>query len=359
MFDSQFTSLGEKSGRKAMKNYLLGGLFCLSAACSQAGVGLTELPGSQGDGLVTIFYPTSDADKPVQRGPFTLNLAAEGQPMRGNSRLVVLSHGSGGAPWTYADLARSLVGAGFVVAMPEHRGDNYKDRSHPGPVSWKLRPAEVSRAIDALAQDARFAPLLMLDKVGMYGMSAGGHTALSLAGGRWSPQRFNQHCEAHIAEDFPACVGLFTQLKGNWLDGIKKAVTLSVIRQRFNDAIWYTHYDPRIHAVVAGVPFAADFDTASLAAPRMPLGLVSAGQDKWLAPRFHSGAVLQACTPCERIADLPTAGHGALLSPPPPAAVLGQIAADLLADPPGFERSQMPAVDGQITAFFRRHLLLE
>jgi len=56
-----------------------------------------------------------------------------------------------------------------------------------GPDSWKRRPAEVSRAIDAVGQDARFAPLLALDKVGMYGMSAGGHTALSLAGGRWSP----------------------------------------------------------------------------------------------------------------------------------------------------------------------------
>ena len=345
--------------RNAMKKYLLGGLFCLSTACSQAGVGLTELPGLEGDGPITLFYPASSDDRPVQRGPFMLNLAAQGQPTRGNTRLVVISHGSGGSPWDQADLARSLVGAGFVVAIPEHRGDNYKEPSHPGPASWKLRPTEVSRAIDALAQDARFAPLLALDKVGMYGMSAGGHTALTLAGGRWSPDRLRQHCEAHIAEDFAACVGLFTQLKGNWLDGIKKAVALGVIRQRLADAKQYTYHDQRIQAVAAGVPFAADFDTASLAAPRVPLGLVSAGQDKWLAPRFHSGAVLQACTPCERIADLPTAGHGALLSPPPPAAVLGKIAADLLADPPGFERSQMPAVQRQITAFFRQHLLLE
>jgi len=53
----------------------------------------------------------------------------------------------------------------------------------------------------------------------MYGMSAGGHTALTLAGGRWSPARFTKHCEAHIAEDFAACVGLATQLRGNFLEG--------------------------------------------------------------------------------------------------------------------------------------------
>ena len=344
-----------------MRNHFISCLLSFTAVCAQAGVGLTELPGLQDDGPVTVFYPSSAEDEPVKRGPFTLELAAQGRLARdkGNGRLVIVSHGSGGAPWTHADLARSLVNAGFVVAMPEHRGDNAKDRALPGPASWKLRPAEVSRAIDAVAQDARFAPLLALDKIGLYGMSAGGHTALTLAGGRWSPARFRQHCEAHIAEDFPACVGLATQLKGNFLDGLKKAVALGVIRQRFDDPTWQTHHDQRIQAVVAGVPFAADFEAASLAAPRVPLGLVTAGQDKWLAPRFHSGAILQVCTPCEHIADLPDAGHGALLSPAPPLARLSPIAADLLTDPPGFDRNQLPKVDRQITAFFRQHLLLE
>ena len=54
----------------------------------------------------------------MQRGSFTLDVAAEGMPLRGNGRLVVISHGSGGAPWVHANLARSLVDAGFVVVMP-------------------------------------------------------------------------------------------------------------------------------------------------------------------------------------------------------------------------------------------------
>jgi len=244
------------------------------------------------------------------------------------------------------------------VAMPRHHADNGMDPSNPGPDSWKLRPGEVSRAIDAVAQDARFAPLLALDKVGLYGMSAGGHTALSLAGGRWSPARFRDHCAAHIAEDFPACVGLITRLKGNWLDGLKKAAAMAVIRLRFSDDAWQTHADPRIAAVVAGVPFAADFDAASLATPRVPLALITAGQDKWLAPRFHSDAILAGCAPCERLSEVPTAGHGALLSPPPPAALLGAMERELLGDPPGFDRAGlMPAVDARISAFMQRHLL--
>ena len=336
--------------------------FCLlmaaAAGSAQAGVGLTQLPGQKGDNPVTVFYPTAADDKPVQRGRFTINVAEQGEPKRGNGHLVVISHGSGGNAWVHSDLARVLVQAGYVVAMPQHRADNAADPAKPGPESWKIRPDEVSRAIDAVAQDARFSSLVSFDKVGMYGMSAGGHTALSMAGGRWSPSKFRDHCVAHIAEDFPACVGLATKLRGNFLDDVKESVAVSIIRKRFEDETWYTHDDPRIKAVVAGVPAAADFDPGSLATPRVPLGFVTARGDKWLAPRFHSDAIIQACAPrCEVIADLPTAGHGALLSPPPPSQVLSEIEQDLIGDPPGFDRSAMPEVDRKIAAFFNRHLL--
>jgi predicted dienelactone hydrolase len=340
-----------------MYKYLLVCALALAAACAQAGVGLTQLPAAQGDGPVTVYYPTRVDDQAVQKGPFTLKLAPGGEPRRGNGRLVVISHGSGGNPWVHSDLARTLVQAGFVVAMPLHHADNAQDPSRPGPDSWKLRPAEVSRAIDAVAADPRFAPLLSLDKVGMYGMSAGGHTALTLAGGRWSAAELRRHCEAHIADDFQTCVGLTTRLRGDILDGLKKTVALGVIRQRFDDETWHTHTDPRIRAVVAGVPFAADFDAASLAAPKVPLGLVVARQDKWLTPRFHSDRIVAACKGCEILADLPTAGHGALLSPPPPLDRLGELAAELLGDPPGFDRAVVPEVDGRIAGFFTRHLL--
>ena len=116
-----------------MKKYLVVCLLALACACAQAGVGLAELPGLKGDGPVTVYYPSAGADRPLQRGPFALNLDWQGQPVRGNGRLVVISHGSGGAPWVHADLARALVDAGFVVALPEHRGDNYKDPSAPRP----------------------------------------------------------------------------------------------------------------------------------------------------------------------------------------------------------------------------------
>ncbi len=334
---------------------LLAALLALACQAARASLGAAEVGGLDGDGPVTVLYASDAAAKPVKRGPFELTLAWEGSPVKANGRLVVISHGSGGAPWVHADLARVLVEAGFTVAFPEHRGDNARDPGKPGPESWKRRPAEASRAIDAVARDARFSGLLSVDRVGVYGMSAGGHTALSFAGGRWSPALFARHCEAHIAEDFPACVGLAARLHGNVFDAWRKTIAVWTIHWMFSDAAWQLHRDDRVRAVVAGVPFAADFDMASFAAPRVPLGLVLAGKDKWLAPRFHGEGVLKACPPCTMVARLPDGGHGALLSPFPPK--LPEAAAALLADPPGFDRRQLADVDRRIADFFRRHLL--
>lgn len=326
----------------------------LAAFAALGSVGIAQLAGQQGDGPVTVFYPTAAAERTVKRGPFTFQLAEEAAPEKGNGRLVVISHGSGGSALVHEQLSRALVAAGFVVALPEHRGDNYRDMSLVGPASWKLRPMEVSRAIDAVAADERFAPLLELDKVGMFGMSAGGHTALTLAGGRWSPSRFAQHCQEDIDEDFYACVGLATRKSDGLLGWFKEKIALMVIQTRLSDPSWYQYRDPRIAAVVADVPYAADFDLASLAKPPVPLALVLSEKDQWLVPRFHGKAVLAACGSCELIADLPNAGHGALLAPPPPN--LTGLAGELLNDPPGFDRSVLPAVEGKIVAFFRKIL---
>ena len=330
-------------------------IFTFTAGVAQADVGLTTLPRNGDDPPATVFYPTSTPESTVRRGPFELRVAVDAPPSRGNGRLIVFSHGSGGHAWVHSDLARALVQDGFVVIAPLHKGDNTFDPGNPGPDSWKLRPAELSRAIDAIGRDARFAPLLALDRVGVYGMSAGGHTALSMAGGAWSPGNFKRHCEAHIEEDFPSCVGLIIRQGGGWFAAVKRWVALAVIGSRFDDDVLQTHGDPRVAAVVAGVPSSADFELSSLTKPRVPLALVTSGRDAWLAPKFHGERVLAACTPCVRLVDMPDAGHGALLSPFPPG--LSGIEAELLTDPPGFDRSRLPEVDAKIVAFFRQHLV--
>ncbi len=334
-------------------------LLVMGAVQAQAqpakSVGLAQIEPSGPDGPpITLFYPSSSTAKPVQRGPYTLDVAEQGAPVRGNGRLVVVSHGTGGNAVVHSDLARRLVQAGFVVAVPLHHADNYLDHSDNNGALTR-RPVELSRTIDAVGRDPRFAPLLSLDKVGVYGMSAGGHTALVMAGARWSMTGFRDHCDANLADDFQYCVGVITRLTGSWFDGVRLWFARSAIRWMFSDPTVHAHADPRVAAVVAAVPAAAHVDIASLAVPRVPLGLVTAHQDRWLVPRFHSERVLQACQACERVADLADGGHGALLSPLPPG--LGGILGDMLNDPPGFDRGQLPAVDGSTAAFFTRHLV--
>eukprot|EP01034_Spumella_vulgaris_P023657 gene23657-29898_t len=153
-----------------------------------------------------------------------------------------------------ADLERSgmfkIIDAGTV--------SNVNDVDYS---QWKSRGANaiVVGSVSKLANgafDVRYklfdtikaTKLLQLDRVGVAGQSAGGHTALSLAGGVWSAARFVAHCQAHMAEDFNACVGTYTRLTGGWLDSLKKASASGVLRQRFNDPEPVSAHDPRIAA---------------------------------------------------------------------------------------------------------------
>jgi predicted dienelactone hydrolase len=327
------------------------------AAAGAPSMGLSQLPATETLKTVTVAYPSRSAATELRRGPFAFAAAWQGEPATpqgpGAGRLVVFSHGTGGSPWVQMDLARTLVEAGFVVAMPSHRGDDFEDASNSGPEAWKTRPAEISRTIDAIAAHPRLGPWLKLDRVGVYGSSAGGLTALTLAGAHWSPAQFVRHCDAYAAQDFPACAGLHARLNQGALDGLKIAVAQRVIRQRFNDSTWYTHGDPRIAAVVAGVPMVAPIRlttlTNDLRERGVAVGLFTTGTDRWLAPKLHRDALAAACPMCVTVAHLPQGGHASTMSPWPLDQLgLPDYARWLLEDPADFDRATLPAAYGAI-----------
>lgn len=357
-----------RSARAAIKTKAIVGLLAFAGAAHSA-TGLVQLPATATHGRVAIVYPSASAPQAVRRMGQEFRLAQDGAPQLGNGRLVVLSHGSGGSPWVQLDLAQALVQRGYTVAMPVHQGDNWGDYADAGPVAWTRRPQEVSQAIDAVAADARFAPLqLDMQRVGVYGMSAGGITALVLAGAQWSPARFAAHCDAHAQDDFALCGGLAMELTGGWLDGFKLWLDRLVVRFKFGDDTQLrSAHDARIAAIVAAVPVAAPIDPATLAPPRVPLGLVRAGRDLWLVPRFHIDAIRPACDAarlpdgpargqpgCTLLIDMPGAAHGSILSPQPPG--LPPRAARVMDDPPGYDRSEIPRAYAAIVQFFDQQL---
>jgi hypothetical protein len=57
----------------SFSSVLLGAALAACGLAAHAGFGVATLPGLQGDGPVTVFYPAAQADRAVQRGPFTLS----------------------------------------------------------------------------------------------------------------------------------------------------------------------------------------------------------------------------------------------------------------------------------------------
>lgn len=113
----------------------------------------------------------------------------------GRFPLLLLSHGNTGTPLALHDLATSLARQGFVVVAVVHPGDNDRDHSRLGSLSNLYgRPLQISEAISTALLDPLLAPYLNARQVGVIGYSAGGETALILAGAQPDLQRLRQYC---------------------------------------------------------------------------------------------------------------------------------------------------------------------
>lgn len=354
------------------------GLAWLVANASQAQVptaGLRQI--RAGDMPITLVYSTAAAPQTMSFGAFTLQVAHNAAPLAaasGKRALIVLSHGTAGSALPDHALAATLARAGFVVAQPEHRGDNWQDFSRAGPESWKTRPQDVSDTIDAVARDPALATLVDTRRVGVHGMSAGGVTGLTLAGAQWRMLHLVQHCAQHQSEDIGFCLN---GLAGKpWLQMLRQTqffMARVLTESHAPDRMKVLHGghspkptepgkdprpDPRIAAVSLAVPVGAIFTAESLSRIRIPVGLTTAGQDGVLVPRFHSQAVLQHCKTCTTLSDHPQAGHFDWLSPWPASVAQTVAATQLRGGLPQatFSDAERQKAFDQITLFFKQKL---
>jgi predicted dienelactone hydrolase len=355
-------------GRHALP---IGGFAWLLAGAlsAQAQVGMTQFP--VGELPVTLVYPTAAAAQPVAMGPFTIDVATNAPVRPGRHPLVVISHGNGGSAIADFALASALAKAGFVVAQPLHKGDNFRDTSRAGPEAWRTRPVEVTQVIDILARNPMWGGAVDATRVGVHGMSAGGGTALTLAGAQWSMLNLVRHCNQFVAEDPAFC------FNGAVLPAQRAERQASFDRAKYVPALFLPadlktlhggrtptagqpdpRPDPRVASVTLAVPVAVIFTPESLARIRIPVGVVSAREDLVLVPRFHSSYVLQHCTACRSLMDLPVAGHFDVLWPWPP-----EIARDVAAlqvrgglPHPGFNPADRELAHARIVAFHRAAL---
>ena len=308
--------------------------------------------------------------KPVSLGPFNIDVALNASPQDAPHRLVVISHGTGGSALPDHALASALASAGFVVAQPLHPGDNHRDTSRAGPEAFESRPHEVRRTLDALAASQVWGPRLQLDRVGVHGMSAGGVTALSLAGAQWRLLDLIHHCNRH-PEDEAFC-----------FQGVPTTQQHAERQARFASARWVPSFllpaelravhgghtpegqqtdprpDPRIAAVTLAVPVAAPFTAESLARIRVPVGVVRARQDQVLLPQWHADHVLRHAPTSEVLADMSGAGHFDVLWPWPEPVARATAALQLRGGlpNPAFDTRLREQAHAKITRFYLQHL---
>ncbi len=248
-----------------------------------------------GDRLpVALWYPTDAEAAELVRGPFRFQAAEGAPPRRGPHPLVVFSHGSASSPFTHAHTAVALAKAGYVVAAPMHRADNFLDASGAGTREVLAdRAHSLSAVIDRLTAPNPLGLEIDAGGIAAAGFSAGGATALALAGARPSMAAAVAHC---ATRDDPFCA--FVPAGDARFDDDRPIDGL---------------HDGRVRALILLSPVTAYFDDGEVAAIDLPMMVLVAGLDKDLSPERNSERLLRLQGASAERFDAPLAGHYSVL----------------------------------------------
>jgi len=126
-----------------------------------------------------------------------IQVVPDAEPHQDQHPLVVLSHGTYGNARNQVWLAEKLVQRGYVVAAINHPGTSTFHRDPTESRKLWERSRDISRVIDYLLTSAQYGTLIDQERIFMAGHSLGGFTAMTLAGGRYDPIKFNGFCENH------------------------------------------------------------------------------------------------------------------------------------------------------------------
>ena len=143
---------------------------------------------------VAIWYPT--ASPPAFRliGHIPQMLATNGTVIGRNLSLIVISHGGGEPLAGRADTALALAAAGYVAAAVTHTDDETMDHRYVTMPRWLTdRPREIHLTLEYMLNEWPAHGQLDPKRVGMFGYSNGGLTALISIGGIPNPAQIAAH----------------------------------------------------------------------------------------------------------------------------------------------------------------------
>lgn len=287
-------------------------------------------------------------DKPLALRIWYPNTAAQRRVVHGRRLpLIVISHGTGGSNDNHADTANALAQAGFVVVAITHTGDNYRDQSYVHlRKHLSERPRHVARTLDYMLTRWHAHQQLNATRVGLFGFSAGGFTALVMAGGIPDLGRVQQHCrQTPTAWDCE-----YLRKNSAPLQPGKSEATIKWMQ------------DPRIKvAVIAAPALGYSFEPQGLSEVRIPIQVWSAERDRVVD---SSASTVRKLLPNEpEFHPIANAGHFSFIQP------CGWVMHGIItvmtwfgteaicSDPDGFNRQQFhQTFNIEVTRFFRREL---
>lgn len=270
---------------------------------------------------LAVLYPATGTEATEQFGPYTLDVARDAPPLSkgGPWPLVVVSHGNSGTPWAYRELARHLVQAGFVVALPAHPGNTRHNNNRANTAAnLANRPRHITLVIDAIGADPVLSGHVQHHRVAVIGHSIGGYTALAVAGGK--PWTGPYERKTNPPQPVPVTP------------------------------------DPRVRALVLLAPATAWFRPGALHDVHQPMLMVTGDRDV-NTPVEHALNVLDGVADRARVTHkvFAGAGHFSFMSKFPPEMTAPTFHPSQ--DPPGFDRGDIQQeLFDDITGFLEHHL---
>lgn len=298
-------------------------LLVIPACAVDVGFRQIEVPDPPGKPLTLgIWYPSSAHASSQPLGFFHQDVALNGASAGSKLPVVFISHGTGGSLSSHYDTALAMPRADFVVVAVTHTGDNYQDQSYAGNrIDLIDRPRQLKRVIDFVLDDWSDRVHIDSRRVGVFGFSLGGFTALVAIGGVPDLGRMTQLCQERPAA--PECE-FIRQRHGDQLSPVTKT------------PVWI--HDSRIRAAVIVAPAAAYlFGPGALKQVTIPVQLWRAAADGQ-APNAWNAAVVQSGLPTTPdLHTVPNADHYAFL--PPCSDALKKVASSICDDAPAFDRA--------------------
>jgi predicted dienelactone hydrolase len=312
-------------------------LFTLRTLAANIGFQQIEIPDSSGKSLKTAIWYPSDSKVSVQTlGLFRQEVAIDGQIAGAKWPVVFISHGTGGSLASHYDTALALARAGLIVIALTHTGDNSQDQSYAGNrIDLVDRPRQLERVINFALSKWKDRAHIDAAKMGVFGFSLGGFTALVEIGGVPDLKRMAELCRKHATA--PEC---------------------SFIRERHGDQLvsasdapaWM--HDPRIKAAVIAAPAAGYlFGSGGLHRVTVPIQLWRAANDSQAPDAWNSAIVRDGLPSTPEMHIVPHADHFAFL--PPCSDALKQVASSICSDVPDFDRAAFhEEFNRRVVAFF-------